>query len=78
VRCLENGALYTVAGKKADLVVDTIGAGDSHAGAPLLGLCRGMPLEISLAMANGVSAAVVQTSGATLSDEDFARVIPAL
>ena len=78
VRCLENGRLYTVAGTPADHVVDTIGAGDSHAGTTLLGLCRGMTLEESLSMANGVSAAVVMTDGATLSDEDFARVIPAL
>ena len=78
VRCLEGGVLYTVAGTPADHVIDTIGAGDSHAGATLLGLCRGMSLKDSLAMANGVSAAVVKTSGATLSDEDFARVIPAL
>ena len=78
VRCLEAGRLYTVAGTPAEHVADTIGAGDSHAGATLLGLCRGMTLEESLAMANGVSAAVVQTDGATLSDADFARVIPAL
>ena len=78
VRFIENGRIVTVAGTPADHVVDTIGAGDSHAGATLLGLCRGMMLKESLAMANGVSAAVVQTSGATLSDEDFARVIPAL
>ena len=78
VRCLENDLLYTVAGTPAEHVVDTIGAGDSHAGATLLGLCRGMPLKDSLAMANGVSAAVVKTSGATLSDEDFSRVIPAI
>lgn len=78
VRCLENGQLYTIAGTPATHVVDTIGAGDSHAGATLLGLCRGMTLPESLAMANGVSAAVVMTDGATLSDEDFARVIPNL
>ncbi|MBR5303147.1 MAG: carbohydrate kinase family protein [Clostridia bacterium] len=78
VRCLENGALYTVAGTPASHVADTIGAGDSHAGATLLGLCRGMSLKESLSMANGVSAAVVMTSGATLSDEDFARVIPSV
>ena len=78
VRCLENGQLYTIVGTPAEHVVDTIGAGDSHAGATLLGLCRGMSLRSSLSMANGVSAAVVQTSGATLSDEDFARVILAV
>lgn len=78
VRCLEGGSLYTVPAVPAAHVADTIGAGDSHAGATLLGLCRGMPLRNSLSMANGVSSAVVQTCGATLSDEDFARVIPAL
>lgn len=78
VRCLENGELYTVSGVPAENVVDTIGAGDSHIGAALLGLCRGMSLRDSLKMANAVSAAVVMTSGATLSDEDFSRVIPAL
>ena len=75
---IENGQICCVAGEPADHVVDTIGAGDSHAGATLLGLCRGMSLRESLAMANRVSAAVVKTSGATLSDEDFARVIPAV
>ena len=76
VRCIENGQIYSVVGVPAAQVIDTIGAGDSHAGATLLGLCRGMSLRSSLAMANRVSAAVVETDGATLSDEDFARVIP--
>jgi len=76
VRCIENGQIYSVVGEPAAHVADTIGAGDSHAGATLLGLCRGMSLRSSLALANRVSAAVVETDGATLSDEDFARVIP--
>ena len=75
VRCLEGGALYSVVGEPAAHVVDTIGAGDSHAGATLLGLCRGLSLRSSLSLANRVSAAVVATDGATLSDEDFARVV---
>lgn len=76
VSYIDGTGVHTVAGSPAAHVVDTIGAGDSHAGATLLGLCRGMSLENSLAMANRVSAAVVMTDGATLSDEDFARVIP--
>jgi len=76
VRFIDGTGMHTVPGTPAAHVVDTIGAGDSHAGATLLGLCRGMTLEDSLAMANRVSAAVVETDGATLSDEDFARVIP--
>lgn len=74
-RCIENGVLYTVPGAPVSHVVDTIGAGDSHAGAVLLGLSRGMALRDALALANRVSAAVVQTDGATLSDADFVRVI---
>ncbi|MGN0990975.1 MAG: PfkB family carbohydrate kinase, partial [Candidatus Ventricola sp.] len=77
VRCLEGGQLYTVAGEPAAQVIDTIGAGDSHAGATLLGLTRGLSLHGSLALANRVSAAVVATDGATLSDEDFARAVMA-
>lgn len=77
VRCLEGSRLFSVAGSPAEHVIDTIGAGDSHCGAMLLGLCRGMSLEDSLALANRVSRAVVQTDGATLSDEDFAAVVPA-
>lgn len=75
VRCIQDGTLYTVVGEPSRHVVDTIGAGDSHAGATLLGLCRGLSLRSSLAMANRVSAAVVETDGATLSDEDFSRVL---
>lgn len=76
VRCLEDGHLYSVVGEPATHVVDTIGAGDSHCGAMLLGLCRGMSLRSSLALANRISAAVVATDGATLSDEDFAAIVP--
>lgn len=75
VRCLEGGQLYTVAGEPAAQVIDTIGAGDAHAGATLLGLTRCLSLPGSLALANRVSAAVVATDGATLSDEDFARAV---
>lgn len=75
VRCIEDGVLFSVAGTPAAHVVDTIGAGDSHCGAMLLGLCRGMTLRSSLALANSVSCAVVQTDGATLSDEDLFRLI---
>ena len=74
--CVYDGRQLTViAGTPASKVVDTIGAGDSHIGAVMLGLCRGQALEDAIAFANGVSAAVVQTSGATLSDEAFARVV---
>lgn len=76
VSFIDASGIHTVPGTPAAHVIDTIGAGDSHAGAMLLGLCRGMTLKESLAMANRVSAAVVETDGATLCDADFARLIP--
>lgn len=72
---LDESGLRTVPGAPCERVADTIGAGDAHAGAVLLGLSRGMAMPDTLAFANGVSAAVVGTDGATLSDADFARVV---
>ena len=43
-----DGALLTVPGYPAEHVVDTIGAGDAHAGAVLLGLSRGLSLPCLL------------------------------
>ena len=74
--CAYDGrTLITAPAIPAAHVADTIGAGDSHIGAVLLGLCRGQTLKDALSFANGVSAAVVETCGATLSPEDFARVV---
>ena len=49
-------------------VVDTIGAGDAHAGATMGFLHRGLPLPEALAQANKVAAAVVGVKGATLPE----------
>lgn len=51
-------------------VVDTIGAGDAHAGAVLLGLSRWQTLHEAAAFANRVAAQVVAQAGATLESED--------
>ncbi len=75
VHYYDETGMHTVPGQRAQKVVDTIGAGDSHIGATLLGLCRGMELPDALALANRVSCAVVQTSGATLSEEDFKKIL---
>ena len=75
VHYYDETGLHTVPGERAEKIVDTIGAGDSHIGATMLGLCRGMALHDALALANKVSCAVVQTAGATLSDEDFKRIL---
>jgi len=72
---LDDRGLHSVPGVPAETVVDTIGAGDSHCGAMLLGLSRGMTMDDSLALANRVSCAVVMTDGPTLSEADFARVV---
>ena len=50
-------------------VVDTVGAGDAHAGALLLGLSSGMTLDESAALANRAAARVVATEGATLDEK---------
>ena len=71
----EDGALLTVPGQPVERVADTIGAGDAHAGAVLLGLSRGLSLPDAVALGNRVSAQVVQTAGATLSDEALSRVL---
>ena len=72
----EDGTLLTVPGYPAEHVVDTIGAGDAHAGAVLLGLSRGLSLADAVALGNRVSAAVVQTAGATLSDKALFGALP--
>ena len=71
----QNGETHTIPAEPADFVADTIGAGDAHAGAMLLGLSRGMTLADSLRMANRVSRAVVMTSGATLDDDGLFRAV---
>lgn len=55
-------------------VADTIGAGDSHAGALIACLTMDMPLEQAVAYANRVAAAVVGVRGARLP----ARLLPEL
>ena len=54
--------------------LDTIGAGDSHIGAVIAGLQCGKTIEEAIATANRVSAKVVETEGALLSDEAFASL----
>ena len=70
-----DGCLYcdgnrsdVVAGSPAH-VVDTIGAGDSHIGALMVGLHRGETPESAIARANRVAAATVGISGAHADPE---------
>ncbi|UTH12004.1 carbohydrate kinase family protein [Macrococcoides canis] len=50
-------------------VKDTIGAGDSHAGAFISSMAKGMDDKSALKFANKVAAVVVQVSGVGLSNE---------
>lgn len=63
--------LIHVAPSKACQVVDTIGAGDSHVGTVISCLENGMSMYDAVKQANVISALVVESKGATLSDEEF-------
>ena len=65
-----------IPGEKAARVVDTIGAGDAHAGAVLLALSRGRNPADAVAFANRVSARVVAQEGAILENDDVLREMP--
>ena len=73
----EQGAYCRTADKAAFIPgiraeqTDTIGAGDSHIGTVIARLKQGASMERAIADANRVAAAVVETSGALLSDEAF-------
>lgn len=54
--------------------VDTNGAGDSHIGAVLACLQHGYTLDEAIAIANQVSAKVVQTAGAQLDNAGFRSI----
>ena len=66
-----NGKAVHVPAVKAETVVDTIGAGDSHIGAVMACLNMGDDMEKAIRKANIISCAVVQNKGGILSDEKF-------
>lgn len=73
--CLEkSGEEYLVPGEKAEKVVDTIGAGDSHIGTILACLTNGWELRAAIGYANKVSAAVIGVQGAALPKEKLPDV----
>lgn len=61
-----DGGEHWLPSEKAEHIVDTIGAGDSHAGTILACLTNGMELEPAIRYANRVAAAVIQVQGASL------------
>ncbi|MGN1345071.1 MAG: PfkB family carbohydrate kinase [Traorella sp.] len=81
VTCGERGAYYMnhkvgklIPGYKTK-VIDTIGAGDSHAGACLAGLKLGMPIDDIIMQANKIACKVVSVKGASITKEQFDEII---
>ena len=68
-------AVQNVPAVKVETVVDTIGAGDSHAGAVMAGLYNGKTMAQAITDANKVAAAVVGVKGALLTQEEFDAVM---
>lgn len=68
--CIEsNGSEHMIPSLPAEHVVDTIGAGDSHAGTVIACLTKDMSLVDAVAYANKVAAAVVGVQGIGLPKE---------
>lgn len=55
-------------------VVDTVGAGDSHIGAIIAGMSKGMKVEDAVLLANRTAAAIVGTSGPVMDLEEFQKI----
>lgn len=62
--------IHKIASQKAK-VVDTIGAGDSHIGAFMGGMARGMSIEESLKLANKVAENIVGVYGPVMDKKTF-------
>lgn len=67
----QNGLEHMIASVPAEHVVDTIGAGDSHAGTVIACLTKDWSLIDSIAYANKVAAAVVGVQGIKLKKEQL-------
>ena len=52
-------------------VVDTIGAGDSHIGAFISGISKGLSIQDSIKTANKVSACIVGVQSAVMTKENL-------
>ena len=66
----QTGGLFTVPGIPSE-VVDTIGAGDAHAGQVLASLALGKTIAEAVSDANLVSSRVVSVKGASLTDDQY-------
>ena len=66
-----DGTTYLIPSIPVKHVVDTIGAGDSHAGTTISCLTKGMSLRDSVAYANKVAAAIVGVKGLDIKREEL-------
>ena len=78
----ENGCALYQAGSGLQIIPpvpavqkDTVGAGDAHIGAVLATVYQGHPLPEAIRIANHISSKVVEVSGASLSEAEFAQAI---
>ena len=69
------GALANLLKENDRVEVDTIGAGDCHAGPVLAGLKLGWPLVEAVDLANAMAARVVARSSARLDETEFDAVL---
>ncbi|MBP3241270.1 MAG: carbohydrate kinase family protein [Oribacterium sp.] len=69
----KDGFLHRMPSKKA-VVKDTIGAGDSHCGALLTGMCMEWTMDKTMSFANAISGKVVSREGASLPDAEIMKV----
>ncbi|MEG1972107.1 MAG: PfkB family carbohydrate kinase, partial [Oscillospiraceae bacterium] len=68
-----DGAFHTMPAVKTQ-VADTIGAGDAHLGALLVGLMRNKSMEEAMELANSAASAAVSIKGSSLTDEQLRRL----
>lgn len=70
----KDDSLHRMPSRKA-IVKDTIGAGDSHCGAFLTGLCMDWDMEMIMSFANAISGEVVSREGAILPEPEILKVL---
>ena len=81
ITCGERGVYFKNESKEGliegfkSVVVDTIGAGDSHAGACIAGLMQKKPIEEILITANKIASKVISVEGAGITKEEFDSVL---
>lgn len=72
--CLDKDGIEHAAPAYPAKVVDTIGAGDSHAGQLLAELTKGHSIDLAMKNANLVSSHVIGIKGASLSDDEYKKI----